>query len=209
MTCPYCGATDVNHYRDAYVRHRVLEQKDDTLILDAGDRTVLQYEKGTEVVCDECGKHLDLGRNEVEFAFPSFGLDPEALRRGFEDAYGVDRADPLAALPGGEIESFGEFAQGVVACALHDWGAISAPRVVTVRLVPLFPFGEQLCPIMHVDGREDELAGTTISRTELENLCGIGLATRSLESAIVLCGCAVDAANELLRQPATLVEFEE
>jgi hypothetical protein len=209
MSCPHCGADCVNHYRDAYVRHRVFARRGETLVLDGSDRTVLQYEKGTEVVCDECGRHLDFGRNEVEFVFPCFGLDPDALRRGFEDAYGTDQADPLAALPGGEIESFGEFAEGVVSRALHEWGAISAPAAASVRLVPLFPFGERLCPMVHVIEREEELAGVAISRTELENLCGIGLAARSLESAIVLCGCAVDAANEILRRPTTLVEFEE
>jgi hypothetical protein len=174
--------------------------------VDASTVMVIQYETNN-IVCDECGKYIDPRGREVEVLVPEFHFDRAALQRGFDETFGSGRAEPLAALPGGDLQSFGEFSERVVALAANDWSAIASPEPCSVRLISLFPFGDRLLPILQIGERRESLAGAPISRDELVKRADIGLATDSLETADVLCGFAVDAANELLRNPEALVEF--
>jgi hypothetical protein len=178
---------------------------ENAVTVDASTVTVIRYETN-DIVCGKCGKYIDPRGREVELIVPEFNFDRAALQRGFDETFGSGRAEPLAALPGGDLQSFGEFSERIVHAA-HDWGAIGAPLPCSVRLIPLFPFGDRLLPLLQIGEQKRSLAGPPISRDELVKRAEVGLATDSLETADVLCGFAVGAANELLGNPEALVEF--
>lgn len=106
------------------------------------------------------------------------------------------------------MENLGEFAAATISRALGKWDAITAPVGVTLRLAALFPYAELLCPPVQMEGREGSLAAAPLSRRDLESAEGVDLGRGSFEAARVLCEHTAGAANELLRQPETLIEFE-
>lgn len=208
FACPHCGAEEVRWYQDACVRYDLLNLEDRAVLLDAGTLTVIRYEKG-EFACGNCQRRVHLDEDNIRIKTPTLQLDQEALERGFAGSRG-DRSDArLSLLPGGVFESFGEFAEAIVAAARHDWGAISGPESVSVRLHPLFPYGEKILPIVIV-GRAESLtfAGEAVSRKDLAESHGHGLMVGDVTAAAVLCGFAVDAANEVLERPEVLAELE-
>lgn len=209
MICPHCGAEDVRYYKDAHVRYDALEPTEDSVPLDASTALVIGYEKGDELTCERCKRTIDLEGREVHTVPPRFRLDREALQRGFDAEYRAGRDFPLAMLPGGDHASFGEFAERVVSKAMHEWDAISAPAACSVRLLPLFPFAVRLLPLVQVRAHAWQLAGTPVSRDDLVKHAGIGLATGCAQTAVVLTGFAVDAANAILAANEAVVEFAD
>lgn len=209
MTCPHCGAEAVRYYKDAHVRYDALEPTEDSIPLDASTALMIGYEKGDELNCERCKRTIDLEGREVHTLAPRFHFDREALQRGFDAEYRASRGFPLAMLPGGDLASFGEFAERVVSKAMHEWDAISAPAACSVRLLPLFPFADRLLPLVQVRERAWQLAGAPVSRDDLVKRAGIGLATGCAQTAVVLTGFAVDAANEILAANKAVVEFAD
>jgi DNA-directed RNA polymerase subunit RPC12/RpoP len=207
MNCPHCGSQTLYHYRDAFVRHDVHEIRSDRIVLEGASRTVLQYDD-EDVRCPNCDKRIDVPAVRTEFTSPRLKLDPEAVRAGFASTYGAGDPSPLAALPGGGGESFGEFAEAVVLIAAAEWKGITGPEWISVRLMPVFPYGQRLCPLLQVAGREEMIAAPTIDRSDLELSDEVRLGQRSATTALVLCGCAVDAANESLSKPSLFAEFD-
>ncbi len=208
MRCPHCGAEQLHHYRDAYVRHGVCELEDGSVCLDASELTVLQYES-TEVVCDECGKYVELDDAEIESVFPRFEFDPAALQLGFERHYGSDCVSPLSTLPTAEVESFGDFAGATISRALGEWGAITASAGMRLYLIALFPYAEQLLPVLRIAGHREALTAAPFLRGELERAAGVNLGHDDIAAAQALCERTVESANKMLRERSALVEFEE
>lgn len=207
FSCPHCGvAGEVHWFKDAYIRYRALDSLGDAVPVDGSTALVIRYDDN-KLVCESCGREIDLEDRDVEIVHPVFRLDPDALEHGFA----ADRKSteaPLSLLPGGDLESFGEFTEAVIGHAQHRWSAIHCPEGVSVRLQPLFPRGEQLLPLLIWNDRPDlVLAGPPVTRDVLSSRLGRGLATASVESAVILCGFAVDAANEILRHPEAAVAF--
>jgi hypothetical protein len=209
VTCPHCGGPDVHHYKDARLRRRVVKLRDDFVVLDGSVPTVFQRETA-ELACDECGRRIEpFGAQALAVDSAVFAFDGDLLLRNFVAARGKDHSQPLAKLPGGDVKSFGEFCSEVVALALGEWEAIIAPRGCGLRLLPLFPFGEELLPLVKVPGSEVELAGRPISRVEVENATEVGLAVETVDAAGAICLFAMDAANEILSEPFATVEPED
>lgn len=207
MNCPHCGFQTLYHYRDAFVRHDVHEIRSDCIVLEGASRTVLQYDD-EDVRCSNCEERVDMAVVGTEFTCPRLTLDPDAVRAGFASTYGTGDPSPLAALPGGDGESFGEFAEAVVPLAAAEWEGVTGPEWISVRLMPVFPYGQRLCPLLQVAGREEAIAAPTIDRSDLELSDEVRLGERSATTAVVLCGCAVDAANEVLSKPSLFAEFD-
>lgn len=209
FSCPHCGvAGEVHWYKDAYVRYQALNPSGDTVPVDGATLTVIRYDDN-ELVCGGCDRRIEFEGRDVQIVPPTFRLDREALERGFAATRGSGEA-PLSLLPGGDLESFGEFAEGVARAAVHDWQAIRGPEFASVRLQPLFPQGEQLLPIVVWGERTDlVLAGPAVSRDVLVSRHGRGLATACVDTAAVVCGFAVDAANEILGHSEAVVEFTD
>jgi hypothetical protein len=207
--CPHCGAEEVRWYQDACVRYDVLSVEDGTVLVDAATLTVIRYEKG-EFACGNCQRRVHLDDGNLQFERPTFELDREALDRGFLASRGDRSAARLSLLPGGVFESFGEFAEAVVSAARYDWGAIRGPSSISVRLQPLFPYGEQILPLVNV-GEADSagFAGKAVPRKALGESHDHGLMVGDLTAAAVLCGFAVDAANEVLERPEVVAELTD
>lgn len=174
MICPHCEAEAVRYYKDSHVRYDALEPTEDSVPLAGSTALVIGYEKGDELTCERCEKTIDLEGRDIQIVAPRFDLDLDALQRGFEAEYGVGRDFPLAALPGGDLESFGEFAERVVFKAMHEWDAISAPVACSVRLLALFPFADRLLPAVQVRDRAWQLTGAPASRDDLVTRAGVG-----------------------------------
>lgn len=206
FACPHCGAEEVRWHQDACVRYDVLSVEDGMVLVDAATLTVIRYEKG-EFACGNCQRRVHLDESGLRFKRPTFELNREALDRGFAASCGDRSAARLSLLPGGVFESFGEFAEWVVSAARYDWKAITGPGSTSVRLQPLFPYGEQILPIVTVG--EAESAGKAVSRKDLGEGHGHGLMVGDLTAAAVLCGFAVDAANEVLERPEVVAEITE
>jgi hypothetical protein len=209
MICPHCGAEVVHYYKDAHVRYHALEPTGDSVPLDGSTALVIGYEKGDELTCERCKKTIELEGRDIRIVVPRFRLERDALQRGFDAEYGAGRDFPLAALPGGDLESFGEFAEQVVSKAMHEWDAISSPVDCAVRLLALFPFADRLLPVIQVRDRDWQLAGAPVSRDDLVARAGVGLARGCAQTAAVLSGFAVDAANEVLVADEAVVEFAD
>lgn len=209
FACPHCGAEEVRWYQDACVRYDVLSVEGGAVLVDAGTLTVIRYEKG-EFACGNCQRRVHLDDGNLRFKRPTFEFDREALDRGFLASRGDRSSARLSLLPGGVFESFGEFAETVVSAASTDWGAISGPNSVSVRLQPLFPYGELILPIVTVGGTElVTFAGKAISRKDLGESHSHALMVGDVTAAAVLCGFAVDAANEVLERPEAFTELTE
>jgi Zn finger protein HypA/HybF involved in hydrogenase expression len=209
FACPHCGAEEVRWYQDACVRYDVLNVEDGLVLVDGATLTVIRYEKG-EFACGNCQRRVHLDESDLQFKRPTLELNREALDRGFVASRGDRSAARLSLLPGGVFESFGEFAEGVVSAARYDWGAITGPGSTSVRLQPLFPYGEQILPIVTVGEAESaSFAGKAVSRKDLGESHGHGLMVGDLTAAAVLCGFAVDAANEVLERPEVVAEITE
>ncbi|MGN6274656.1 MAG: hypothetical protein ACTHNP_01850 [Solirubrobacterales bacterium] len=209
FACPHCGAEEVRWYQDACVRYDVLSEEDGRVLVDAATLAVIRYEKG-EFACGRCQRRVHLEDSDLIFKWPTFELDREALDRGFVASRGDRSAARLSLLPGGVFESFGEFAGWVVSAARHDWEAINGPSSISVRLQPLFPYGEMILPIVTI-GEVDPVAlsGKAVSRKDLAESHSHGLMVGDVTAAAVLCGFAVDAANEVLERPEAVAEFTE
>lgn len=209
VACPRCGEVGEVHWlKDAALRYTVLSLSEDAVSIDDSTLLIVRYDDA-RLVCEHCGEEIESASREVESVAPGFRFDADALHRGFAASRKRPEA-PLAALPGGDLESFGEFARWVVAAAQHDWSAVVGPEGSTLQLQPLFPHGDQLLPMITWEDHPDlRLAGPTVNRDALVSASDRGLATACAETAAILCGSAVDAANEVLKHPQAVAHFSE
>jgi hypothetical protein len=206
--CPSCGGGQLTYLTGAEVRRRVASIGDDEIRIDAFTPAVAEI-GGGRVVCDDCAEVIELDGRGVERMAPTLAYSDEALARGFASVYGEGSAAGLAKLPGGDIESLGEFVEEVVRRAVFDWSAIIPPVDCSIRLVALFPYADIMLPLVTVAGRRDGIAGRPMRRGEMENALGIGLGTRSIQTARAVCAFAVESANEVLEIPMPSMEFGE
>jgi hypothetical protein len=209
IACPHCKVVGEVHWlKEAALRYKALGLSEDAVSIDGSTLLIIRYDDN-RLICEHCGREIEIEGREVETVTPGFQLDADAVQRGF--AADRNRTEvPLAVLAGGGLESFGEFARSVVAAAQHDWLAISGPEGATVQLQPLFPNGEQLLPMVTwKDQPALHLAGPTGSRDALVSAIDRGLATACADTAAILCGFAVDAANEILGHPQAVAHFFE
>jgi len=209
VACPHCGEVGEVHWlKDAALRYKALSLSEEAVTIDDSTLLIIRYDDG-RLICEHCGEEIEREGREVESVIPAFRLDVDALQQGFAADRKRPQA-PLAVLPGGDLESFGEFARWVVAAAQNDWSAVVGPEGVTLQLQPLFPHGAQLLPMVTWKDQPDlHLAGPTASRDALVSAIDRGLATACADAAAILCGFAVDAANEILGHPQAVAHFSE
>src|SRR5215218_3119902 len=132
FTCPHCGvAGEVHWFKDAAVRYRALSRSDDAISIDGSTLLVIRYDDN-KLVCERCGEEIEIEGRDIRIVPPVFHLDPDALERGFAaDRKPVEA--PMSLLPGGDLESFGEFSESVIAAAQHSWSAIRGPEGAALR----------------------------------------------------------------------------